>query len=279
MNWQTIGHLGAKRILEKHLERESFSHAYLIVGQLGVGKAALAREFASKVLGVELSKLVSHPDFRFITSETIASSEGVRDLLRSSVNSPLVAKYNVTIIDGVETINLTGANSLLKTLEEPTEHQIFILIAQNRDLLPTLVSRCQVLALNHLSNLEMQKLAELLEIKTNPSFIESSGGSIARLIELSSNSEASKKTIDQLLLLNNAVSGQVFNRLAGAQHFFELEDEDLDKLINAWLWQSYRELGNNPELFKRVRAILSAQNKLNLSLNKKMVLERLFLDA
>lgn len=94
-----------------------------------------------------------HPDVHLITPE---GAQGylvgqIRSLLSEVSHAPIQAKRVVYIIDRVDLMNASSANAFLKTLEEPPEHVVFILLGRTREsVLPTIVSRCQVVAFRHI---------------------------------------------------------------------------------------------------------------------------------
>ncbi|MCD8495176.1 MAG: DNA polymerase III subunit gamma/tau [Candidatus Pacebacteria bacterium] len=126
-------------VLEGALAQQSIAHAYLFAGSRGTGKTTLARIFA-KALGTH-----DHDLYEI----DAASHRGIDDIreLRSGVGTlPFSSPYKVYIIDEVHMLTKDAFNALLKTLEEPPAHVIFILATTELDkILPTIVSRCQVL--------------------------------------------------------------------------------------------------------------------------------------
>jgi DNA polymerase III subunit delta' len=169
--WDIVGQEKAITFLQKSLERGKLAHAYLLVGTPHVGKMALAINLA-KVVNCEsleqpCDKCKScqriaegkHADVQVIELGQIAeSSEGesktkisveqVDQILHAVNLAPYEGKYRVFVIDGVEFMSIAAANRLLKTIEEPLQNVIFILLTANESLVPsTVVSRCQRLEL------------------------------------------------------------------------------------------------------------------------------------
>jgi DNA polymerase-3 subunit gamma/tau len=126
------------KVLEGAIKNETISHAYLFAGSRGLGKTSVARIFAKE--------LDTKP--HDIYEIDAASNRGIDDIreLRESVGTlPFDSKYKVYIIDEVHMLTKEAFNALLKTLEEPPSHAIFILATTETDKLPeTVVSRCQV---------------------------------------------------------------------------------------------------------------------------------------
>ncbi len=164
-----IGHHLAIDLLQRQRETERVPQALLIVGPPNVGKSTLARFFAQilncqgqiKPCQVCLAcrKIISgnHPDIRIFDDEDeTLKIETVRELQRELSLSPVEGKYRVTVLSNFERATISAANALLKTLEEPPPQVVIILTAVDPStLLPTIVSRCQVLPLHPLPTCEV----------------------------------------------------------------------------------------------------------------------------
>ncbi|MBI5126436.1 MAG: DNA polymerase III subunit gamma/tau [Candidatus Taylorbacteria bacterium] len=128
------------KVLEGAIKADNISHAYLFAGSRGTGKTSIARIFAHAIG-------TSDNDIYEIDA---ASNRGIDDIreIRDAVNVlPFESKYKVYIIDEVHMLTKEAFNALLKTLEEPPEHAIFILATTETEKIPeTIVSRCQVFA-------------------------------------------------------------------------------------------------------------------------------------
>ena len=145
-------------ILEYETENNKFSHAYLFCGSRGTGKTTCAKILAkavnceSPVNGNPCNKCAACRSIDMGTATDVlemdaASNNGVdniRDIRDEVVYSPTALKYRVYIVDEVHMLSLSAFNALLKTLEEPPEHAVFILATTELHKLPTtIVSRCQ----------------------------------------------------------------------------------------------------------------------------------------
>jgi len=169
--WQVVGHEWAVDLLKRALARERVAHAYLLTGPPQIGKRSLALNFAQalnclheeKPCGqcLACSKIAHghHPDVQVIEGEggTIKIDQ-MRALRREAALSPLEARWKVYIIRQMEQATTEAANCLLKTLEEPPPHVVLVLTASEAEaLLPTIVSRCQVLNLRPLTTETVQQ--------------------------------------------------------------------------------------------------------------------------
>ena len=168
---QIIGQEKAKRFLSNVMRRERVPHAYLFTGISGIGKTSAAKAFTMtlnchapsgldgcgacpscrKILNGNFPDFISlEPDGQNIKIEQI------RELNRSLGYAPFAGGYRVCVIHRAGAMTGEAANSFLKTLEEPPPGNIFVLNAtEPRDLLPTIVSRCQRVSFRPLKALEI----------------------------------------------------------------------------------------------------------------------------
>lgn len=141
---EIVGQEHVTTLLANALKRNKIAHAYLFTGPKGVGKTSIARILAHEINGLPYSDESTHLDIIEIDA---ASNNGVDDIrdLREKVNlAPTSAAKKVYIIDEVHMLSKPAFNALLKTLEEPPEHVVFILATTDFDKLPeTIISRTQ----------------------------------------------------------------------------------------------------------------------------------------
>lgn len=129
--------------LSHALKDGKISHAYLLTGPKGVGKTSIARILAHEVNGLAYSE-DPHLDIIEIDAASNRRIDEIRDLREHIYASPTSAKYKVFIIDEVHMLTREAFNALLKTLEEPPAHVIFILATTETHKLPeTIISRTQ----------------------------------------------------------------------------------------------------------------------------------------
>lgn len=152
-----IGHHKIQSFFSRSLEKDILSHAYLFVGPESVGKFTLAKDLAEKLVGeigsVRADVSVIEPEGEKRKEIKI---ESVRELIRRMAISPIAGKYKVAIINDASRMNRSAQNSLLKILEEPPAQAVIFLIASDRSkLLRTIVSRCQVIRFNLVSDEEI----------------------------------------------------------------------------------------------------------------------------
>ncbi len=135
---EVLGQEHITKVLEGSIKLGKTSHAYLFAGSRGTGKTSVARIFAREV-GTSSNDMIE------IDAASNTGVDDIRSLNESVSVSPFESKYKVYIVDEVHMLSKSAFNALLKTLEEPPEHVIFILATTEAEKLPeTVVSRCQV---------------------------------------------------------------------------------------------------------------------------------------
>lgn len=141
---EVIGQPQVTDVLTKSLAKGQIAHAYLLTGPRGVGKTSIARILAHEINGLPYSDESTHLDIIEIDAASNNGVENVRELREKSHIAPVVAKYKVYIIDEVHMLSKPAFNALLKTLEEPPAHVVFILATTDLHKVPaTIISRTQ----------------------------------------------------------------------------------------------------------------------------------------
>jgi DNA polymerase-3 subunit gamma/tau len=141
---EIVGQDHITQTLERAIKSGRISHAYLFTGPRGVGKTSIARILAHEVNGLPYSDESIHMDIIEIDAASNRRIDEIRDLRDKVHIAPTSAKYKVYIIDEVHMLTKEAFNALLKTLEEPPAHVIFILATTEAHKLPeTIVSRTQ----------------------------------------------------------------------------------------------------------------------------------------
>lgn len=164
---EVVGQEHITDTLTHALQNDRISHAYLFTGPRGVGKTSVARILAHQINKLPYTDESSHLDIIEIDAASNNGVEDVRALRERIAVAPIEAKYKVYIIDEVHMLSKPAFNALLKTLEEPPAHVVFILATTETHKLPeTIISRTQrfgfkpvdyVQVVAHLKNIASQE--------------------------------------------------------------------------------------------------------------------------
>lgn len=162
-----VGQTHVTRALQNAIINKKIGHAYMLVGTRGVGKTTVARLFAKSIRcenltpdGNACNECKACLDFDTETSMNVIEIDGasnnsvdnIRELISNVHYLPTSGKYKVYIIDEVHMLSTNAFNALLKTLEEPPAHVVFIFATTEvQKLLGTVLSRCQRFDLRHIS--------------------------------------------------------------------------------------------------------------------------------
>lgn len=208
-----IGNPEALSILNHYLQSELFSKVFLFYGMKGVGKKTAAKAFAQAILkktsqDFSISKLQSgnHPDLHeyFPDSKNqFHSISSMKELIREMPLPPMEAQRKVFIIYQFDKTLEIAAQALLKTLEEPLQDTIIILVADDiTDLLPTIVSRCMKIAFHPIPSQELLNFLKKdhQEEKKIKEAVESAQGSLLKALSFVQDDHMSlKKKLEPFL--------------------------------------------------------------------------------
>lgn len=155
---EIVGQSHVTDILRRALAKGNIAHAYLLTGPRGVGKTSIARILAHEINGLPYSEESTHLDIIEIDAASNNGVDDVRDLRDKVQIAPVSAAKKVYIIDEVHMLSKPAFNALLKTLEEPPEHIVFILATTNIEKLPdTIISRTQRFGFRSISQSDIVK--------------------------------------------------------------------------------------------------------------------------
>ena len=200
-----VGNNKIKESLENAINSGNVSHSYLFVGKAGIGKKLFAKDLAKKVmcLGDETCESCikfdanSNPDFSIIVPDGKSIKiDQIRDMQARIVEKPIISSKKVYIIDDADLMSEESQNCLLKTLEEPPEYAMIILIASNETkMLQTIKSRCVIIRFEDLTNEEISQI-----LNTNDQdIIKLCEGSVAKAETISQK----KEIFDNLKIIAN----------------------------------------------------------------------------
>ncbi len=242
---EIIGQKHITDILSRAVASGNISHAYLLTGPRGVGKTSVARILAYAINGLPYDEEKTNLDIIEIDAASNNGVEDVRDLREKVQIAPVSAKKKVYIIDEVHMLSKPAFNALLKTLEEPPEHIVFILATTNVEKLPaTIISRAQRFSfrpigvedsVKHLRNIadkENIKIEDdalsLIARHSDGSFRDSISllDQLSGLVEAGSKQSITSDLIEQTLGL---APSQLINDILDA-----VEDHDVGKVVQIY---------------------------------------------
>ncbi len=236
-----VGQRHIIQTLQNAIKQKKMSHAYLFCGPRGTGKTTVAKLLAKSVNCINVEQAPcnqcehcltiqngTHPDVIEIDAASNNGVDEIRDLIEKVKYAPLQGKYKVYIVDEVHMLSQGAFNALLKTLEEPPAHVIFILATtEPHKVLPTIISRCQRYDFVRVNRFDIQmRIEEVLKAEK----IEYEEEAVRLISQL-----ADGGVRDALSILEQCIaySGQKLN----AQHVNDIygiaTTQDKLKLLNA----------------------------------------------
>ncbi|MDE5781402.1 MAG: DNA polymerase III subunit delta [Lachnospiraceae bacterium] len=216
-----LGNEQIKEHFKNAIKLHKVSHAYILNGDKGMGKKMLSNVFAMALQcerGTEepcmecrsCKQVISgnHPDIKYITHEkpNVIAVDEVREQINNDIQiKPYSSRYKIYIVDEAEKMNIQAQNALLKTIEEPPEYGIIILLTSNSEMfLPTILSRCVMLNMKLMEKGQMRDY--LMKKMGLPDYhadviIAFSGGNLGKAIRLASSEDFNelKSSVTHLL--------------------------------------------------------------------------------
>jgi len=241
--------------IQSAVRNHKVSHAYIISGDSGSGKKLISGAFAKTLLcengtDVPCQKCTScrtfdsgnNPDVVYVypLKTKALSVDDVREQITSNVNiKPYNHRYKVYVIPKADTLTTQAQNALLKTLEEPPEYVVFMLLAENINaFLPTVLSRCVVFTIKPLTSNTIENY--LLENKNTTSekanvFAEYSQGSIGNAIKYAESEEFGNMRKIVVNALKNILSVEYYKLTDTAKELEGFKDiADITDMIYMW---------------------------------------------
>lgn len=262
MEWNVLGHEWASQLLARHIARGEARHAYLFCGPKGVGRRTLALRFAQALncsnppqpgqpcgtcRNCTQTERMQHPDLSILQAENEGGTlkiEQVRELQRTLSLAPYQAPRRVALLLRFQEASLGTQNALLKTLEEAPRKVVLLLTADSPEsLLPTIVSRCEVMLLRPLS---FEKLTHALQTQWQVPAPEArrlahlAGGRTGTALSLLANPDDVEHIQAWLADLRQLLAAPKRERMAYAEQFSkekssEKNREKLRQALQAWL--------------------------------------------
>ena len=244
---EVVGQRQVTEVLEKALKSGKISHAYLFIGPRGTGKTSVARIFAHAVNGFDYTLEDDYVDIVEIDGASNRGIDNIRELREKVMIAPSQGKYKIYIIDEVHMLTKEAFNALLKTLEEPPAHVIFIMATTDAYKVPvTITSRAQVYTF-HLADTEtmlqhLKSVCEKEKIEIDDEalrlVVRRGGGSYRDTLSL----------LDQISTLSNEkITKEMVVSAMGLP-----EDEKIEDLLRAYVE------GSASEITEKLKDLLSA---------------------
>ncbi|MGZ9163669.1 MAG: DNA polymerase III subunit delta' [Anaerolineales bacterium] len=256
-NWDLAGHEWAVDMLKKHVVNGTTRHAYLFAGAPGLGRRTLALRFAQALncltpleAGIPCGtcrdckqiEAMQHADLTVIQAETEGGTlkvDQIRETRRTLTFKPYQSKYRVAIFLRFQEANDNAANALLKTLEEAPSYAVLILTADNPEqLLPTIVSRCEVLRLRPLRVEDVSRELELRGLETGQAKLIAhiSGGRFGYARQLIESESLLEKREQRLNDLQSLIAASRVEKFAYADKLARDKDSMRQAIL---IWLSY----------------------------------------
>jgi DNA polymerase III subunit delta' len=254
-NWNLIGHEWAVDMLKKHILNGTTRHAYLFAGPPGIGRRTLALRFAQALNcqtpvkpGVPCGECrdckqiaaMRHADLTVVQAEAEGGTlkvDQIRESRRMLTLKPYQAEYRVALFLRFQEANDNAANALLKTLEEAPSYAVLILTADHPEqLLPTIVSRCEVLRLRPLRVEEVQSELEHRGVETGQAKLIAhiSGGRFGYALRLIENDVLLENREERLNDLQSLISASRVEKFAYAEKLSR-DKESMRQAVLIWL--------------------------------------------
>lgn len=283
-----VGHERAIDTLKRSIRKGTISHSYLFEGEEGLGKKMVAYAFAKTLLCKEgkeepcnrCSSCMkfdggNHPDLILLEPEKGLIKKGeIESLIKSVITAPFESKRKIFIINDSHTMNPEGKNALLKTLEEPPSYINIILISSSINyLLPTILSRCQIIKFYPVENFKIVNLLMKEFQKTNEesSFIANfTKGAIGKAIEISKNDSFFNRREEVVKIIDSIIKGDRIKAFTSME-FFNDNKENIDEILDIFLYWFrdlliYKEIGESDLLLNKDKLeYLSQQSFVDLS--------------
>ena len=261
INWKDIvGQEQLRENLQNALKYNKISHAYLIQGEKLSGKRMIADIFAralqceadgdkpcGQCRSCKQAINGNHPDIIYIEHDkpNVISVDNIRTQLNGDIAiKPYSGPHKIYIMDEAEKMNVQAQNALLKTLEEPPEYAVILLLSTSvESMLPTILSRCVVMDTKPVPDDKIKKY--LMEKQEIPDYRASvcasfARGNVGRAIQLASNEEFDKLKSEVLNTLKSIFDMEINQMSAAAKRITEEKYDVNDYLDLCFIW--YRDV-------------------------------------
>ena len=254
-SWEVFGHYWAVEMLQQHVANTNLRHAYLLTGPQGVGRRTLAIRLAQSLncgtppepgvpcricrscKQIEAGQHVDLLVIKKLVDKKEISVDQIREVGKFLSLKPYMSAYKVVLITNFEESTLNAQNALLKTLEEAPGFAILLLTAENAEqLLPTVVSRCEILRLRPL---KVDVVSGFLVSRGIPGDLANlcahlSGGRPGYALNLSSDAQALAFRVEKLDEMKALLADRLHARIHYAEKLVK-EKEKFRQTLFIWL--------------------------------------------
>jgi len=235
----------AKEFFARALRADALSHAYLLAGPEGLAKTAFARELGVALVSscggcgscpeCERARRGAHPDLHVLEREgDVIRIDQIAPVVADLSLKPFAANRRIWVIPEVEYLHPAAANKLLKSIEEPPSYVFFLLVSDRPErVLPTIVSRCQVIEFHPLSDRQVATYLHAqygLEGASAEALARLATGSVERAARLAADARGAGRRVEFLKQVESLLSGVRGAKAADAQRAFNnvLEQQQLE---------------------------------------------------
>lgn len=266
-----VGNEKVKEYLNSTIENKNISHSFIFVGKPGIGKKQFAHQYAEMLMCLQDGKCDgnsvkcdscikfegnANPDYAEITPDgKTLKIEQIRNLQARIVEKPITSRRKVYVIDDADLMSEESQNCLLKTLEEPPEYAVIILIVSNESrILPTIKSRCVIIKFQPLTSKEIKQVKPEL----SDDLIQLLEGSLLNAENIEQKKEQYAQLSNLVNVLENKQLVEVFN---SADLLYKGKDDIITLLeyLNL-IFFSRNEINAIPIIEKTKKKILANNN-------------------
>lgn len=285
-----IGNNKNKEILKKMIQNNKTVHSYMFIGEDGIGKKLVAKEFAKMLICTSENEKYcnkcksciefdtdNNPDFYIIEPDgNSIKIDQIRQMQEEIYQKPIISNKKVFIIDNSDTMTKEAQNCLLKTLEEPPEYITIILICSNENnILVTVKSRCNKM---YFQKIELHELKQYLMDKFPDSsfsdnMLKSFNGSIGRALKVNDKLDT-YQGIDRLIM--NIEGKDILEIMQKAEILYKAKENIMDILnyINVLLFEKAK---SNTKILECINIVEETKTRINSNANYDMCIDNMLL--
>lgn len=284
-----LGNEETKKLLEKSIKTQKISHSYMFIGQSGIGKFMFAKEFAKSVLCQGEQKPCNkceacikfngenNPDIQIIDEQDKSiKTETIKEMIKGVYEKPIASLKKVYIINDSHKMTKEAQNSLLKTLEEPPEYVVIILITENENLLlNTIKSRCTKIKFNRLTDNEISKiLKEKYEYgEVSESILEVAGGSVTHALSV----QGKENVFNQIKITFSGLENTNIIEILNKKDLIFKDKDSIYEILNYINVTLFNKAKENTKYTNCIKIVEETKDRLKKNSNYDMTIDNLLL--